>query len=200
MRILLGLCHAQVAQLGHAHHVRQQVVHALRRNHHRQRKLLVILRHHHIVQAARCARRRNLSLQLGCLGQVHAHRLIQARPPRQHARYLPHAIRAVVEAEDRIIILDEPHRRSTRIHAHKRLYKLIGYLVVITLAHPRHGIGVLPTRHLSGHHGVVGLALLLPAQVAVHRVVPSAHAGQLADADLRHRLQQLRQIACAAGR
>ena len=75
--------------------------------------------------------------------------------------------------------------------------ELVGDAVVVALLDARHGVGVRAALGLAVDHGVEGLALALPALVAVHGVVAAVDGGHLAHAVLAHLLFELRDIAGA---
>ena len=170
MRVLFRLRHAQVAQVRHRHHVRQQVVHRLRRDHDRQLVGLVVLGHAHVVDSRRQRLRRNCVIQLRRLRQIapatSSKPAPQPRRPCQHPRNLPRPVCPVVEAHHRILIPDQPRR----IHR-KRRHKLIRCPVRVQLLHPRRRVRIHPALGRSRHHRVERLLRLLPPQISIHRVV-----------------------------
>ncbi len=63
--------------------------------------------------------------------------------------------------------------------------ELVGDAVVVEFVDAVDGVVVGSAFGVAGDHGVEGLSLLLPAEVAVHGVVAAADAGDLADCLLR---------------
>ena len=63
--------------------------------------------------------------------------------------------------------------------------ELVGDAGVVELFDAGDGVGVGAAFGVAGDHGVEGLALLLPAEVAVHGEVAAADGGELAGADSR---------------
>ena len=77
--------------------------------------------------------------------------------------------------------------------------ELVGNLVVVEFADSGDGVDVGSARGGAGDHGVECLALLLPAEVAVHGVVAAGDRGDLADAVLAELLLEGFEVAEAAG-
>ena len=77
--------------------------------------------------------------------------------------------------------------------------ELVGDAVVVELFDACDGVGVGAAFGVAGDHGVEGLALLLPAAVAVHGVVAAADGGDVAGADFAECLLELLEVAEAAG-
>mmetsp|Transcript_30498 Transcript_30498/g.58722 ORF Transcript_30498/g.58722 Transcript_30498/m.58722 type:complete len:323 (-) Transcript_30498:425-1393(-) len=104
---------------------------------------------------------------------------------------LAHAIRAVVEAEQHLSVLDA----ALRV-ARKRLDELVrlrGFKLV-PLLHLCHGVCNHLAFVLIAAHHVEGCLHTLPSLVTIHRPVASHHRGYLAVAQLFHLLDQLLKV------
>ena len=110
------------------------------------------------------------------------------------------AVGAEVEVDADILVANLRHRLARAIDHHKRNQELVGDAVVVALLDARHGVGIRAALGLAVDHRVEGLALALPALVAVHGVVAAVDAGHLAHAVLAHLLLELRNVARAGGR
>ena len=77
--------------------------------------------------------------------------------------------------------------------------ELVGDAVVVELFDSDDGVGVGSAFRVAGDQGVEGLLLLLPAEVAVHRVVAAADGGYLADSGFAEGLLELLEVAEATG-
>ena len=91
------------------------------------------------------------------------------------------------------------HGLACRVGHDKGNQELVGDAAVVALLDARHGVGIGAALGLAVDHGVEGLALALPALVAVHGVVAAVDAGHLAHAVLAHLLLELRNVARAGG-
>ena len=86
------------------------------------------------------------------------------------------------------------------IGADERHDEFVGHILVVRIFHALHGIGILAAFALTVNHGVVCLQNPLPAAVAIHGVVASADAGDLAGVVFACCLLQLLKISSTVGR
>lgn len=151
----------------------------------------------------RCFVARDGEVELGCLGQIEC---VVGREAAgdvgatgEDASDLADAVGAVVEADADVVIPDGSDCLTVLVDDGEGRDELVGDAVVVELANAGEWIGVGAALGVAGDHGVEGLALFLPAEVAVHGVVAAGDGGDLSYADLANLLLEGFEVAEAAG-
>ena len=201
--ILLGLCDAEVAEVGLGHDVGEDVVHALCWDDDGELEVLVVLGHADVVEVAGNDVEGDLGVEFDGFGEVvslAADGVVgEAGVAGEDAGDLTDAVGAVVEVDDDVFVADDTDGLAFRVDAGEWRDELVGDFVVVEFADAGDGVVVAAAGGLACDHGVEGLALLLPAEVAVHGEVAAVDAGECADADLAELLLELLNEAEAAG-
>lgn len=112
---------------------------------------------------------------------------------------LADAVGAVIEVDDDIFVADEGDGVAEGVDDGEGRDELVGHVRVVEILYPLRRAGVRAAFRGTRDHGVEGLALLLPAEVAVHGEVAAGDAGELADADGLELLLKGFEMAEAAG-
>src|SRR6266700_4990624 len=188
VRELFGLGYAQVAKVVRGENVGEDVVHRLGRDDEGERVELVVLRHADIVQVLRDLAARDDFIERFPRIEVAAAVLVDAALAGEHAGDLTGAVGAEVEVEAYVFIADRSDRLAGSVDHNEGNEELVGDAVVVVFLNARDWIEVGATLGLAGDHGVEGLALALPALVAVHGVVAAIDGGDFAHSVLAHLL------------
>ena len=186
VRVLLGLGHPQVPHVQPAHDVGQNVRHRLWRNHDRQAEVLVIPRHADIMQILRHPVARHRGIEILRAGQIAAALFVEPTVTRERPRNLPNTVRAEIEADAGVVIVNGRQRLPTAVGTNKRKHKLVGHSLVVRIFHALHRIRLLAALRLCEDHGVVSLGNTFPSTVAIHGVVAAVYRRNLATVVLAH--------------
>ena len=141
----------------------------------------------------------NCHVEIVCPRQIAASFFIQPAIAGEGACNLANAVSSKVEADTGVVVADGRQWLALLIHTNERHYEFIGHTFVVEILHALHGIGILPAFAIAEYHGIEGFGDSLPPAVTIHRVVASTHARDLTRVVLTLLLQQLLQIAGAAG-
>ena len=200
--VFFGLGDAEVAEIGVGHDVGEEVIHALRGDDDGELEVLVVLGHADVVEVFGDGVEGDLGVEFESLGEIVSLAADgiggEAGVAGEDAGDLADAICAVVEVDDDIFVADEADGVALLVGAGEGRDELVGDAAVVKVLDAVGGVGVDAAFGMAGDHGVEGLFFFFPAEVAVHGVVASADAGEVADADLLELLLQLLEVAEAA--
>ncbi len=201
--VLLGLGDAEVAKVGLGHEVGEEVVHGLRGDDDGEFVLLVVLGHTDVVEVFGGLAAGDLGFKFGRIRQVQCVAGGESDgdvgSAGEDAGDLADAVGAVVEVDDDIFVADEADWVAEGVDDGEGRDELVGHVRVVEILYPLDRAGVRAAFRGARDHGVEGLALLLPAEVAVHGEVAAGDAGELADADGLELLLEGFEMAEAAG-
>ena len=196
--VLLCLGHAEVAEVGIGHDVGEKVVHRLGWDDQRQIEVFVVPGHADVVDVVWCLGAWDFEFEFGSLWQVicvvGGEAAGNIGVAGEDSGDLADAVGAVVEVDDDVAVADE-----AGFETGEGRDELVGDAIAVELADAVDWVSVDSAFGVAGDHGVEGLTLLLPAEVAVHGVVAARDGGDSAYAVLAEALFEGFDIVEAAG-